>query len=405
MRWTVAMVVLLGMGGVATSADVVRLHNGDVLSGHFESLREGTVTLTTDYAGTISIRQDAVLSIKTEAAMTVRLRDGVEMEATLQPKDDGQWLVFSSGDLCADFTAIESIERAPETPETVPEPPRPKRWGATVDATLSMRQGNTDTMDTSFGVEVVRKGDRHVSTLALSGGYGEADGYINTRRYKGVAKHQFYPIDKLYLFAAGGAERDYGRKLDVRAHGSGGVGYDFLQRDSLKFSADIGLDYTWDRWMPYTPRGKDEEKSKRRSQAGLRLSQQIAALSATPPGNLVQALEGIADTLYVIRDPLRGSASREEDSISLHLGAYYEQTLFWKSSLTERLTLLPSLDDFGEFRAISELGFNTPLMEHLKLRISLKTEYDSMARRSGVESWDNLLQAGLRYEFGVSRTK
>jgi len=67
--------------------------------------------------------------------------------------------------------------------------------------------------------------------------------------------------------------------------------------------------------------------------------------------------------------------------------------------------MLPSLDDFGEFRAISEFSFSTPLRDHLKLRISLKTEYDSMARRSGVESWDNLLQAGLRYEFGVSRTK
>ncbi|HEX72705.1 MAG TPA: DUF481 domain-containing protein, partial [Candidatus Hydrogenedentes bacterium] len=321
------------------------------------------------------------------------------------PKDDGQWLVFSGGDLCADVTAIESVERAPETPKMPSEPAKPKRWGAVVDAALSMRQGNTDTMDTSFGVEVVRKGERHVSTLTLSGGYGEADGYINTRRYKGVAKHQFYLIEKLYLFAAGGAERDYGRKLDVRAHGSGGVGYDFLQRDNLKLSADIGLDYTWDRWMPYTPRGKDEEKSKRRSQASLRLSQQIAALSATPPGDLVQALEGIVDTLYVVRDPLRGSAYREEDSISLRLGAYYEQALFWKSTLSERLTMLPSLDDFGEFRAISEFSFSTPLRDHLKLRISLKTEYDSMARRSGVESWDNLLQAGLRYEFGVSRTK
>lgn len=400
MRSGMTLVMFVVLGAVAAEADVVRLYNGDVLSGSIKQLRDGVLVLETEYAGALSIQQDAVLAIETQEPMAVQLRDGAPMEATLHAAEAGQQLVSAEGELSADVTAIESIQRLP-----IPEPPTPKRWGAAVDAAMSMRKGNTDTMDSAASVEVIRKGDRNVSTLALSGGYGEVDGYVNTRYYKGTAKHQFYPIEKLYLFAAGGAMRDYGRKLDVRAHGSGGIGYDFYNRDALKLSADIGLDYTWDRWMPFTPRGKDEEKSKRRNQAMARLSQQIAGLSGITAAGLIPALDGMINTLHVLRDPLRDFDYREEDSISLHLGGYYEQALFWKTRLSERLTLLPSLNEFGEFRAVSELGVSTPLMENLKLKISLRTEYDSMARKSGVDSWDNLLQAALRYEFGVSRVQ
>jgi len=47
----------------------------------------------------------------------------------------------------------------------------------------------------------------------------------------------------------------------------------------------------------------------------------------------------------------------------------------------------------------NELGFTTALSEHLRLRISLLTEYDSVAEEKGVEPWDNYLLTSLRFEF------
>jgi hypothetical protein len=116
-------------------------------------------------------------------------------------------------------------------------------------------------------------------------------------------------------------------------------------------------------------------------------------------GLSLSGLERATGLLLDAVSPLRNAETRDFDDLSLRLSAAYTEKLFRASKLSETLVLYPNLSRSGEFRAVSELLFTTPLSEALLLKVSLRTEYDSLADESGVDAWDNTLLTGLRYAF------
>ena len=72
---------------------------------------------------------------------------------------------------------------------------------------------------------------------------------------------------------------------------------------------------------------------------------------------------------------------------------------FRKSLLREGLTIVPDLDEIGDYDLSSHLSLVTPLAESLSLKTTLKTEYDSSPGSEDVDKWDNTLMSSLSYEF------
>lgn len=381
----------------AVPADTLYLENGDRISGKLAATAAGVVTIVTDYAGEVKVQQTSITRIETEAPVTVTMNGGLILVGTFE-EDQGQPVVRTGeARFAVDLPEIASITVAPAPSTAQGTAAKIKRWSGAVDAGASIRTGNTDTADANLSAEVMRKGNWNALRLKVSGAYGEADGMLNTRRYQGEAQGQVYPLERLYLYGLAGGEHDAGRKLELRAHTAAGVGWDFLKNDRRKLSADIGPDYTWERWMPFTPQGREDAKKQRRAEAFARLNQIVAGLAATALS--FDTLSSFYDAVLDIHDPLRDEKPREEEFVNLRTSGYFEQKLFRQSSIGERLTVLANLSQPGEFRLVSELAFTTPLLEALKLRVSLKSEYDSLARKSGVEAWDNWLLTSLRYEF------
>ena len=100
-----------------------------------------------------------------------------------------------------------------------------------------------------------------------------------------------------------------------------------------------------------------------------------------------------------LADPNVGDKIRSEDYASGRIGLSYYQTVFKNSTLTDDLVLLPSLENAGEFRSTNTLAFTTPVNEHLGIRLSLRTEFDSDPGAEDVDKFDNTLTLGLRYSF------
>ena len=376
-------------------ADTVYLQNGDQITGTLKHVKDGVVTLETEYAGAIQIKQDAVRHIETDEPKAVRLTDGTVLEGKLGLQENAQAISVPEGWRPTPVPEIEGLAAQGEKP---PKRSKPKKWSGAVDAGLTFRSGNTETLEANVSADIKREGKRNTGTLSLSGAYGEVEDELNTRRFGGKLKWQVYPIKKLYLYGLGGAEKDDGRKLDYRAYTGAGLGYDFIKKENLKLAADLGAQYTWERWAPFTPEERDDVKNSRRQSAQTELTDLIGGVigGATP-----FSLSTLADALGTIRDihdPLRDFEPRREEYVDLRIGGYYEQRLFRKSVIREELVLLPNMTDLGAFRATNDLSLTTPLTRILKLRISLETEYDSTAEDSGVEPWDNTLLAGLRYE-------
>ncbi len=380
------------------SGDIVTLNNGDRISGTVNTLTDGKLSVQTDYAGTITIQMEAVSSIETDAPRALALNKDYILEGAFQVKDgipglsaNGDWKPLKTAEITALAENIEALDSL-----LTPKPP--KRWSGTVEAGLALRSGNTDTTDVKFASSVTRTKDRNTLKIGLAASYGAADGAINTRRYAGDFRWQYYLRERLYMLVLGLAERDDGRKLDLRLQGGGGLGYDFIKREKTKLAADIGLAYTHERWAPFTPWEGDRLRNEKRLIAYNRLYAAITGLGDN--GGLTrERIESFQKLIADVRNPLREYATRTEDYINLRVGVNFSQTIFKTSKLTEELVMMPNLEQLGEFRALSELVFSTPIIEALSMRTSLRTEDDSLARGKNVALWDHTLMTQLRYTF------
>ena len=112
------------------------------------------------------------------------------------------------------------------------------------------------------------------------------------------------------------------------------------------------------------------------------------------------SLSDLATGLKLAADSLGGvdQETRKEDHIYVRLGGHFTQSLFKQAKLTEKLTVLPRVTDFGEYRLTSEFSVETPLAEKLSLRLSLQTDYDSDTGH-GDDEMTNTFVSALRYSF------
>ncbi len=380
------------------SGDTVMLNNGDQISGKIEALTEGKLSVQTEYAGKITIHMEAVSSIETDAPRALALDEARIVEGVLHIRDGKPGISVDDDWKPLRMDEITVLAEDMETLESMLTPKRPKRWSGTVEAGLALRSGNTDTTDVKFASTITRTNNRNTLKLGLAASYGAADGAINTRRYAGDFRWQYYLRERLYTFALGLAERDDGRKLDLRLQGGGGLGYDFIKREKTNLAVDVGLTYTHERWAPFTPWEGDRLRDEGRLVAYNRLYAAITGIGDN--GGLTrERIESFQKIIADVRNPLQGYATRTEDYFNLRVGVNFSKTLFKTSKLTEELVMMPNLEQLGEFRALSELVFSTPITEALSLRTSLKTEYDSLARSKNLTPWDHTLMTQLRYAF------
>jgi len=385
------MLLLLMFVGAAIQGDTVHLVNGDRISGVVQGAAEGTLTLATEYAGEIQIDLAEVTAVVTDEALAVRLEDGAIQEGRLAAEDGVQ--VLQRGD-SAEPLSLDTVDAVARDAEALKK--SHKKWSGTVEAATSLRSGDTDTLDASLGLKFLRSGHRDKLTIEMTGGYGEVDSQVNVRRVKGAAKWQYYLKDRLYTYAHAGSEHDPARRLDLRFETGLGAGYDAIRADRRSLSLAAGIDYAREYWNTYSLKELDDAKRDVRNATRSALKSYLRGRLGKP-----WTLEDGVDALELTVNALTAGVEQEtvsEDNVYLRLTGEYTQKLFKASTLSETLTLLPRLDDFGEYRLTSDLAFDTPLSARLSLRINVLTEHDSETA-TDEDSWTNTLLAGLLYSF------
>ena len=394
---TIAAAALLVLISRVAPADMVHLENGDRLTGTVQSAAEGELVLVTTYAGELHVKLEEVKAVVTDAAVAVRRQDGEVLTGRLALEGDEQTLAT---DQVAQPLPLDQIEAIAADTESLPKwPQKERKWRGSVDAGASWRSAETDTLDANFGITLVRKRLRDTLTLELAGGYGEVDSQVNTRRLKGTAKYQYYLKERLYLYGHAGAEQDPGRRLELRVETGGGVGYDFIKSERRSLALDAGLDYAHEWWNEYTI--TELEDAQHSASAALRSGAEAYARSHLTKPLADWAFDDLFAGLQLLADAYTGDVdqiTRDEDNVYIRLGGQFEQKLFESAVLTEKLVVLPQIDDLGEYRLTSDLALETPLSQKLSFRVNLLSDYDSDTT-DGDDEFTNTLIAGLRYAF------
>lgn len=361
LRGAAAVLLLVASPSESAAQQTLTLSNGDRLSGVLARIAGDEWVFK--YAGkALEIAMAAVVSFTAAEPVGLRLADGTMLAATVSTVPGGLRLQAADGtsrtvavaDLAAigdpaDLDALRPVEIKLLSPFF-------QFWRATASLGLSLKDGNTNTRNGTFYLDLARetKLDRLSLTLQMSQDHdrvdtnsdGQPDSLVQTSgKYLGALRYDVYPVPRLYAFAATRQSRDRFKDIDLRSFYTAGVGYQFIRREKLDLRSSLGAGLRYEKL--FLQRGA------------------VDSSTSVPTGSL----DG---SLRVVLGPLD----------------YDLRTVY-----------APSLEDFGDYQLLTITGLTAKVIAGLGFRIQLLWEYDNTPTAGSSKS-DTELTTALTYTLG-----
>ncbi|MBN2483937.1 MAG: DUF481 domain-containing protein [Candidatus Omnitrophica bacterium] len=277
-------------------ADEIYLNNGDKITGKVTADSGDTITLSTEAAGTITVKREFVEKVMTDEAIE-----------TAQRKEQARSL-----------------------------------WEKDVALGYSQANGNTQNRQFSAQVQAIRKTDSDEFTIKGNSYYGSTNKKMDTQKWYGMLRYgQSWTNRKWYRFVKLEADHDYFGNIDYRLIPSSGIGYWFADTEEWKARLEMAA--------------------------------------------------GFEHTHF--RD-----TTKNKNEFVLVPRAFLEKQLFENTTLSEDITVYPSLEKFSAYRVRSETALVNALNEHLSLKVSFIWDYDAEPSLGTKES-DTQLISSLVYSW------
>jgi hypothetical protein len=325
---TALVLALLAVAPV--SADVVEVKGGARIVGKVSKIDGGSVVVATDYAGAITIKQSEVVSISTDAPVAVRFANGTRIDGKVSGAGDGRIKVGNSeGEFTSEVAKVAASWAAGGKDPAIVALERGWAYEAAVD--VSGKTGNKSQLGTAASLRATLKGV--ADTLQFYTAYDRqvTDGQKSADQFKAGLDYSsnFSGKYSWYVRDEGGFDRV--KDIELYNVAAFGMGYDLIKAPKQLLTGRAGLSF---RYEGYKNPATTDVKS-----AGLDF----------------------------------GFAHRLELNDSL---------------LVNRVTFVPTFDDFAVFRAMHESFFEIPMANpNWKLRLGVANDYNSEPGR-GVEKMD-----------------
>ncbi len=219
-------------------ADVVWLKSGDRVSGKIESLDGSALRIKTDWGGSVTIKRDAIASIRTDNELNLMLYDGERVQGRLESdREEEEQQILAEGEDARTVTLqavrYASVDAAVDRPGD--------RWQTRVTYGLNISTGNTETENHSL---------RASSTLRRGPWRHQGNADFDLKKDSGsTTREQYrvgYQLDWFFRedwFAFGSSEyfQDKLRGVDYRITLGGGLGYQFWDTTLGALSLEGGI--------------------------------------------------------------------------------------------------------------------------------------------------------------------
>ncbi len=159
--WFVCLLSLSQLG----TADQITLKNGDRISGVIRRSDAGTLDIKTDYAGSVSVKWDAVQAISSDQPLYVTSKDGQLLVGTVTSADS-KFLVATrdSGTVTVSKDAVQTLR----SESAQHEAQHAGDWSGNVDTGLSLSRGNSDTTTFALGAAAARSTTRDKTSVFVT---------------------------------------------------------------------------------------------------------------------------------------------------------------------------------------------------------------------------------------------
>lgn len=122
-------------------------------------------------------------------------------------------------------------------------PPPQDVWTGKGQAGYVSTQGNTESKSANAALDMSFLDGPWNNMFHLGGLYGQNSGYVSAERWDTLWQTNYSLTPDLYTFGALRYAHDLFSGFDYQASASAGLGYKFINTDSTKLSAQIGVGY------------------------------------------------------------------------------------------------------------------------------------------------------------------
>lgn len=217
-------------------ADQIVLKNGDRLTGSILKSDKKTLTLKSQFAGTVEVQWDAITEVKSEGPLFVSLTDG-QTVAGVVSTTNGSLTVQTkeTGTVTAARASVTGIRNAAEQAayETQIERYRNPRmvdlWAGFLDIGLSQVTGNSIVSSLTSSANVNRVTNRDKIGVTFSSIYSKnnvtGNSVLTANSMRGGVSYNVNISPKMYAYGSTDMEFDEFQRLDLRFVPSAGFGW------------------------------------------------------------------------------------------------------------------------------------------------------------------------------------
>ena len=322
--------ICAALSALPLAADVVETKNGARIVGKIVRIAESAIAIETDFAGTIAVKQSEVTSISTDAPLSIRLESGTRFDGKISTGPGGA--VQIAGPDGTVTTTVAKVSASWTVGGKDPEIAALERhWSYEAAVDISGKNGNKSQLGTAASLRAVLK--TKIDTLQFYTAYDRqvTDGTKSADQFKAGVDYQnnFRGRTSWYARDEGGFDRV--KDIELYNVAAVGFGYDVVKQPKHLLTTRAGLSFRYEGY----------------------------------------------------KNPL----TTDVKSAGLDFGLAQEVT-FKASKLVNRVSWVPTFEDFGNYRLTQESFYELPLAApSWKLRLGFSNDYNSQPGR-GVEKLD-----------------
>lgn len=235
--------VLLALCGAQLSADVVETKNGARLVGTVTGIGGGSVTLSTDYAGSLTIKQSDVVSITTDAPVAVRLASGTRIDGKVSGNAGALTVTGADGTISTSVDKVAASWAAGGKDPAIAALERGWAYEAAVD--VSGKTGNKEQLGTGFSFRATLAGSQ--DTLQFYSAYDRqvSDGVKSADQFKAGMDYANNFSGRKSWYVRDEAGFDRVKDIELYNVAAAGLGYDFIKEAKQTLTGRAGLSFRY----------------------------------------------------------------------------------------------------------------------------------------------------------------
>jgi len=257
MRTGLCTIVLLCLLFKAASADEIVCTNGERLIGALKHADGHKLTFMSEMAGEITVDLGRVRSIGTDVPMTIHLTDGAVLKGNKLESSAERFMVFDAAKAREGDFAVASLSAINPKPE-------PKvQWSGSITAGFKSSHGSSFSENYSIDGNLGMRTARH--RLRLNGRFiaerdkdesGDKKTTEENATLDGV--YSYYFSKRFFIYLNERFKKDHIDDLDYRITSVPGIGYQWIDTDTVQLSTQAGAGLLQEKYTSKVPDPDDE---------------------------------------------------------------------------------------------------------------------------------------------------